>query len=205
MSLYERWVLPRLVDAACSRRPAMRQRQEIVRAAHGTVLEVGFGTGLNLGFYSAYRIDRIWALEPSLEMWNLARERVLASGLPVRRLDAAADHVPLDDGSVDTVLSTYCFCTLPDPQAALAEIGRVLRPGGRLLFCEHGAAPEPGVRRWQRRLDPVWSRLAGGCHLDREIPKLLERGGFEIHALTRRYIPGWRPASFNYWGSATLH
>jgi len=180
----------------------MRQRRKLVPRAKGRVLEVGFGSGLNLGFYRARAVERIWALDPSREMLDLARERIRSTGLPVRDLAASAEAVPLDDDSIDTVLVTYTLCTLPDPPAAFAEMRRVLCPGGELLFCEHAAAPDPGVRRWQDRLNPVWKRLGGGCNLNRDIPALIESNGFSIGELEQRYIPGWRPASFNVWGVA---
>jgi SAM-dependent methyltransferase len=202
MSLYERFVLPRVVDFACAAKPAMRQRAKIVPAAQGRVLEIGFGSGLNLPFYDPDRVEHLWALEPSPRMWQLASERVGAARFPVEFVEASADAIPLPDRSADTVLVTYTMCTLPDVVAALGEVDRLLKPGGRLLFCEHGEAPDPGVRRWQRRLNPVWSRLAGGCHLDRPIPSILEGAGFRLRNLSTMYLPGFRPATFNFWGSA---
>jgi len=202
LGLYARLVLPRVIDLACRAKPNRRQRNKIVPKATGRVLELGFGSGLNLEFYDPGRVERIWALEPAAEMWRLARAASERSPIRVEWLEAGAERVPLPDASVDTVLVTYTLCTIPDVDAALAEARRVLAPGGRLLFCEHGEAPDPGVRRWQRRLNPVWSRLGGGCNLDRPIPALLGRGGFEIAELETMYLPGWRPATFNFWGSA---
>jgi len=203
VGLYARFVLPRVIDLTCRAKPNRRQRSKVVPKATGRVLELGFGSGLNLDFYDPREVERVWALEPASEMWQLARAAVERSPLRVERLDAGAEQVPLPDDSVDTVLVTYTLCTIPDVDAALAEARRVLAPGGRLLFCEHGEAPDPGVRRWQRRLNPIWSRLGGGCNLDRPIPALLGRGGFEIAELETMYLPGWRPATFNFWGSAT--
>jgi ubiquinone/menaquinone biosynthesis C-methylase UbiE len=201
-SLYERWVLPRVVHFTCSRRPNMRQRAKVVPRAAGRVLEIGFGSGLNLGDYDGARVERVWALEPAPEMWRLAAERVRAAPFPVEHLAAPAEEIPLDDASADTALVTYTLCTLADVGRALAEVRRVLRPGGALLFCEHGAAPDPGTRRWQERLNPLWRRLGGGCNLNRDIPALLAAAGFAIPELETMYLPGWRPASFNYWGRA---
>ena len=123
--------------------------------------------------------------------------------MDVELIGLPGEEIPLEDASVDTVVVTYTLCTIPGTQQALRQMARVLKPGGKLVFCEHGAAPDAGVRRWQNRLDPIWKRFAGGCRLNREIPRLIEEGGFRMAALETMYIPGWRPASFNYWGTAT--
>jgi ubiquinone/menaquinone biosynthesis C-methylase UbiE len=203
MSMYDRLVLPRMLHFTCSRRPNMRQRAKIVPAASGRVLEIGFGSGLNLPFYNRTAVQHLWALEPSREMRALARPGVTRAPFPVEFLEASAEDVPLPDRSVDTVVSTYTLCTLPDVARALAQVARVLREGGRLLFCEHGLAPDARVRSWQHRLNPLWKRLGGGCNLDRDIAALLRDSRFEAVEMSMMYIPGWRPASFNYWGTAT--
>ena len=201
MNLYDRFVLPRIVHFTCSRRPNMRQRAKVVPAASGQVLEIGYGSGLNLPFYDSALVQRLWALDPAEEMWALAREKALRAAFPVEFLKASAEEVPLPDHTVDTVVVTYTLCTVPDAQRALAQAARVLRPNGQLLFCEHGIAPDEGTRRWQRRMNPLWKRLGGGCHLDRDIPALLS-GGFRELELSTMYLPGWKPASYNYWGRA---
>jgi len=203
MNLYERFVLPRLLHLACGLKPARLQRQKVVPIASGDVLEIGFGSGLNLPHYDPAAVNRLWALEPSEEMRDLAQAAVKTSALAVQFLNASAEEIPLPDGSVDTVLVTYALCTIPDVPQAISEARRVLKQGGRLVFCEHGEAPDENVRRWQNRLNPVWRRLAGGCNLNRPIPSLIEAGGFHIENLSTMYLPGWRPASFNYWGTAT--
>ncbi len=202
MGLYGRLLLPRIVRFACGLKPAMRQRRKVVPLAEGRVLEVGIGPGLNLPFYDRARVTRLWGLDPSPEMRAMARRAARAAGLELELLESGADAIALEDGSVDTVLVTYTLCSIAQTQPALREMGRVLKPGGKLIFCEHGAAPDPGVRRWQDRADPLWSRLGGGCHLNREIPRLIEQGGFAIDEMHTMYLPGWRPATFNYWGSA---
>jgi SAM-dependent methyltransferase len=191
------------VDYTCSRRPQLRQRSKIVPGASGVVLEIGFGSGLNLPYYDAKRVERVLALEPSDAMWALAAPRVEASPLPVERIPRPAEDPGLAAASVDSAVVTYTLCTIPEVATALAGLRRALRPGAPLLFCEHGAAPDPAVRRWQDRLDPIWGWLSGGCHINREIPRLLEAAGFRLHALETLYLPGWRPASFNVSGSAT--
>ena len=202
MGLYGKYVLPRVVHLACSARPNMRQREKLVPLASGRVLEVGMGSGLNLPFYDARRVTKIWGLEPSPEMSKMASAAVEAVAFDVEFVSAGGEQIPLDSESFDTVLMTFTLCTIPDAERALREIARVLKRGGQLLFCEHGAAPDAGVRRWQNRINPLWRRLAGGCHLNRDIPGLIRRGGFEITRMDTMYIPGWRPASFNYWGAA---
>ena len=202
MGLYGKYVLPRVVHLACSARPKMRQREKLVPLASGRVLEVGMGSGLNLPFYDARRVTKVWGLEPSPEMSKMASAAVEAVAFDVEFVSAGGEQIPLDSESFDTVLMTFTLCTIPDTERALREIARVLKRGGQLLFCEHGAAPDAGVRRWQNRINPLWRRLAGGCHLNRDIPGLIRRGGFEITRMDTMYIPGWRPASFNYWGAA---
>jgi ubiquinone/menaquinone biosynthesis C-methylase UbiE len=202
MNVYGRFVLPRVVHFTCSRNPNMRQRAKIIPAASGKVLEIGFGSGLNLPFYESAAVRHLWALEPSREMRALAQQRVTRASFPVEFLNASAEDVPLPDRTVDTVVITYTLCTLPDVPRALAEVARVLRPDGHLLFCEHGLAPDERVRIWQNRLDPLWKRLGGGCHLNLDIPALLGDGRFRVVEMSTMYIPGWRPASFNYWGKA---
>lgn len=202
MGLYSRYVLPHLIHFTCALEPAMRQRQKVVPRARGRVLEIGIGSGLNLPYYETDRVEKVWGLEPSPEMARMAEKAAAEVELEVELLEHPAEEIPLDSDSVDTVVVTYTLCTVPETETALAEMRRVLAPGGALLFCEHGAAPDRGVRRWQQRITPIWKRLAGGCHLDRDIPALLQSGGFAVDEVETMYLPGWRPATFNYWGRA---
>ncbi|MDX1269593.1 MAG: class I SAM-dependent methyltransferase, partial [Oceanisphaera sp.] len=203
MSFYDRYLLPRLVQVACSHEHTMRQREKIVPLATGKVLEVGIGTGLNLPYYDAGRVAHLWGLDPSPEMWALAQKNPRNHHLDAEFIEAGGEAIPLDDNSADTVVMTYTLCSIPDTHAALAEIKRVLKPGGSLLYCEHGAAPDASVLRWQNRLNPVWKVFSGGCHLHRPVPALLEQSGFRSNDMQTMYLPGWKPASFNYWGTAT--
>jgi ubiquinone/menaquinone biosynthesis C-methylase UbiE len=202
MGIYQRHVLPRLIDWACGMEVVRRQREKVVPGASGDVLEVGIGPGHNLEHYDRERVRRLVAIDPAPEMLERAARRARELGREVELLEAGVEALPLPDASVDTVLLTYTLCTVPEPIPALREMRRVLRPDGRLLFCEHGAAPDASVRRWQRRITPAWRRLAGGCHLDRDIPALLGAGGFRIEEERSMYLPGWRPATWNVWGAA---
>lgn len=199
---YERHLLPYLIDFACGIKPVRRQRRKVVPRAHGRVLEIGIGTGLNLEHYDKARLEKLVGLDPGVEMHRLARKRMDQAGLEVELVSLSAEQIPFEAASFDTVLVTYTLCTIPDPLAALREMRRVLKPGGELIFCEHGKAPDASVRRWQDRLTPAWSKLAGGCHLNRDIPALLAEAGFRCDDLETMYLPGPRPLTFNYWGSA---
>ncbi len=203
MGFYGRFILPRLVHFTCGLKPVMRQREKVVPLARGRVLEIGVGSGLNLPFYDSTKVTRLWGPEPSSEMRSVAERATHRVSFEVELIGLSADEIPLDDDAVDTVLITYTLCTISQCEPALREMSRVLKPGGELVFCEHGAAPDDGVRRWQDRLNPIWKRIGGGCNLNRPIPDLIEHAGFKVRDLETMYIPGWRPASFNYWGTAT--
>lgn len=200
-SWYERHLLPHLLDWACGVSLFGRQRQKLIPLAHGRVLEVGLGTGRNLPFYDRQRVSQVVGVDPALSLHPIARRRVAASGLDVELMGLSAERLPAPDASFDTVVSTWTLCSIPDPVAALREMRRVLKPGGQLLFSEHGLAPEPGVARWQTRLQPYWKPLAGGCHLDRDIPALLAEAGFACD-VQQRYLWGPRVLSYHYWGGA---
>lgn len=201
-SWYDRHILPHALDIACGLPMIGRQRALVVPLAQGRVLEVGIGTGLNMRHYDKARVSQIVGLDPGLELQPLARERIAQAGLDVELVGLSAETIPLPDASFDTVLITYTLCTIPDALAALKEMRRVLKPTGRLLYCEHGRAPEASVRRWQDRLQPLWGKVAGGCHLGRDIPALLLAAGFRLPQPHTGYLPGPRPFTFHYWGEA---
>jgi ubiquinone/menaquinone biosynthesis C-methylase UbiE len=203
MGIYSKHILPKLVHSVCGQKPTMRQREKVVPLAQGQVLEIGIGSGLNMPFYDVTRVSHIWGLEPSAEMWAIAQKNARQHHLDAEFIQSGAESIPLENNCVDTVVMTYTLCTIPETEAALDEIGRVLKPGGKLIFCEHGVAPDESVRRWQNRLNPVWKKFSGGCNLDRPIPDLLKRSGFKCSDLQTMYLPGWKPASFNYWGTAS--
>ncbi|HEU0195745.1 MAG TPA: methyltransferase domain-containing protein [Nevskiaceae bacterium] len=202
MNPYDRYVLPYVIDWACGIGAVTRQRRAIVPQAHGRVLEIGIGTGLNLEHYDRRVVTSLHALEPSAQMHRLARKRAARAGLQVEFLTLSAESIPMPDASFDTVVTTFTLCTIPDPLEALAEMRRVLRPGGQLLYSEHGLAPDARVQRWQHRLTPYWVHVAGGCHLDRDIPALLAQAGFVDPAPQAKYLPGPRFVTYNYWGCA---
>lgn len=205
MSFYDRFVLPPLITAACSCSPIDRQRQKVVPFAEGVVLELGFGAGLNLPHYDASKVRKLYALEPAPGMVKRARNAVRSASFEVEILPETAEAMSIGPDSVDTVLVTYSLCTIPDAVTALEGARRALKPGGRLLFCEHGRAPDESVRRWQQRIEPVWSVIGGGCHLTRDIPALITAAGFSVEQLETMYLPKspkW--AGFNYWGSARI-
>jgi len=202
MHVYDKYVLPRLVHCACGQRPAMRQRQKVVPLAVGSVLEIGIGSGLNIPYYDAQKVERLWGLDPSAEMWSIAQKNANRHHLDIEFIQSGAESIPLDTDSTDSVVMTFTMCTIPDVAAAMNEIRRVLKPGGQLIFCEHGLAPDESVQRWQNRVNPLWRKLAGGCNLNRPIPALLKQSGFTTKDMQTMYLPGWKPATFNYWGTA---
>ena len=199
---YDRVILPYVLDFACGLRPIARQRGKVVPRARGRVLEVGIGSGLNLAFYDRQRVDRLIGIDPAGQMHPLAHKRSRKTGMPVELLRVSAEGLPMDDATIDTVVCTYTLCTVADPHAALREMRRVLKPGGTLLFAEHGLAPDPQVAKWQSRLQPWWGRIAGGCQLGRDIPGLLAEAGFRSK-LDAAYIAWPRSLAYNYWGEAT--
>jgi len=182
-------VLPRLVDRMCGAGDLGALRAEVVPLARGEVLEVGFGSGRNLPFYDPERVTRVVGIEPCEAIFALARRRAPVP-FPIERLALSGEEIPLAPGSVDTVVVTFTLCTIPDVARALEGMRRVLRPDGRLLFLEHGAAREPGVRRWQERVNPVWKRAFGGCRLDRDVAALLRAAGFALETLREERLAG---------------
>ena len=209
MGLYARYVLPRMIDLVMGNKITMARRKQLIPRATGTVLELGLGSGLNLPFYGD-SVTKVIGVDPSSELFALARNRLRevrerGAGFAVELvLQSAEEQLPCDDAAVDTVVVTWTLCSIPDPLRALHEAARVLKPGGKLLFAEHGLSPDGGVRTWQNRLTPLWKRMAGGCHLNREIDQLLRDAGLQILDLDRGYAPGPKPMTYMYQGSAAL-
>ena len=201
MSLYERYLLPYLIDLACSSKSVLHQRKKVVPLAEGRVLEVGMGSGININFYDPKKVDLVWGLEPSAGMRRKAMKKIKQAPFEVRLLDASGEDIPLEENSVDTVLLTYTLCTIPNWQQAMEQMRRVLKPSGKLIFCEHGEAPDENIRKWQARINPFWKMIAGGCNLNRPIPDCLTQSGFRIESMNSMYLPATpKIAGFNYWG-----
>src|SRR5580704_10637435 len=201
MGFYERWIVPRLLDLAMRNRLLDHYRQQTIASARGLVLEVGVGSGVNLPLYGP-AVTRVVGLDPSPELLRLASKRAADVVMPVSLLRASAEDLPVADAVFDTIVMTWTLCSIPNPMAALTEMRRVLRPGGRLLFVEHGLSPEIRVARWQHRLTPYWKLIGGGCHLDRQMDDLIRSAGFEIDAIELAYMQGPKPWTFMYQGSA---
>jgi ubiquinone/menaquinone biosynthesis C-methylase UbiE len=202
MQLYDRYILPHLIDFACGMGEVMKARAKVVPQAQGRVLEIGIGSGLNLEFYDPAHVSLIVGVDPSAEMQHLGRERAARIAIPVEMIALELNQIQAADASFDSIVCTFTLCSIPDAVAALKDMRRVLKPGGRLLFCEHGLAPDLPVVRWQHRLTPYWKPLAGGCHLNRDIPTLIETAGFTLGALSCGYLKGPKPMTYVYSGWA---
>ena len=201
MGFYRKFVLPHLIKLAMSNKDAERVRSQIVPAAHGRVLEVGIGPGLNLPFYSN-NVQNLRAVDPSPELLRMAGKKTVSVPFPVELIEGSAEELPLEDQAVDSVVITWTLCSIPDPEKALAEVRRVLKAGGDLIFAEHGLAPEPKVRTWQNRVNSPWRALSGGCNLNRPMDRLIASAGFQILQLDTSYLPGPKILTFIYKGAA---
>jgi ubiquinone/menaquinone biosynthesis C-methylase UbiE len=203
MSLYEKYVLPKFLNCACGSKPVARQREKVVPLAEGKVLEIGIGSGLNLPFYDKTKVDEIWGLDPSEELSEIARAVAIQEGMEVNFISSGAEEIPLPDDHFDSVLITYTMCTIPEVIRANTEIRRVLKNQGKMIFCEHGAAPDDNIRKWQKRINPFWGKIAGGCNIDRNIPSLIQDSGFDIIEIEEMYLPNTpKIAGYNFWGYA---
>jgi ubiquinone/menaquinone biosynthesis C-methylase UbiE len=203
MSLYEKYVLPKFLNCACGSKPVSYQRKKVVPLAEGKVLEIGIGSGLNLPFYDKTKIDEIWGLDPSEELSVMAKQVANEESMEVKFISSGAEDIPLPDNYFDSVLVTYTMCTIPEVQRANQEIRRVLKDNGKMIFCEHGEAPDQNIRKWQNRINPLWGKLAGGCNINRKIPSLIQESGFDIIEMEEMYLPNTpKIAGYNYWGFA---
>lgn len=203
MGFYGRHILPHVINCACGARPIQKQRAKVAPMVAGDVLELGFGSGRNLPFLDPARVRKLVAVEPEEGMRALSVKAAQTAPFPVEVRGETAETLPLAPASFDTLFVTYTLCTIPDPVSALAAARKFLKPGGKLVFCEHGLAPDANVARTQAAIEPFWKRIAGGCHLSRDIPRLIGDAGFAIDHLDKRYLPGTpRFAGYNYWGEA---
>lgn len=201
MSFYSRFILPPLLDLVMRQKMLRERREALVPLAAGTVLEVGIGSGLNLPYYGG-GVERLYGVDPSAELLAMTGKNARRIGRAVELVRDSAERLPFAGASIDTVVMTWTLCSIGDPLAALREVKRVLKPGGRLLFVEHGQSPEPSIARWQARLTPLWLRVSGGCHLDRRVDSLISSAGLEIAELQRAYLEGPRPFTYTYQGVA---
>jgi ubiquinone/menaquinone biosynthesis C-methylase UbiE len=203
MSFYDKYILPHFLNCACGTKPIQYQREKVVPLATGLVLEIGIGSGLNIPFYNTNKVTQVLGLDPSEELNRMARKVAEEKGLAVEFILGGAEAIALPDNHVDTVLVTYTMCTIPQVAEANKEINRVLKPKGKLIFCEHGLAPDANIAKWQNRIDPYWGKIAGGCHLNRNIPALISSAGFKIESMEQMYLPSTpKFAGYNYWGTA---
>jgi len=203
MNPYDKYILPFLIDVSCASKPIRYQRRKIIPAATGVVLEIGIGSGRNLPYYDPNKVTRVIGIDPSAELWAKAQPVVDTTPFEVIHCQTTTTDMPVDRHSVDTVVITYTLCSIPDAIAALQATRAVLKPGGSLLFCEHGLAPDTAIEKWQHRVNPIWRRFSGGCEIDRPIPDLIEAGGYRIRHMDTMYLPGTpRVTGFNYWRAA---
>lgn len=201
MGLYDKYILPKFLNCACGSKPINYQRQKVVPLAKGKVLDIGIGSGLNIPFYNSDKIDKVIGIDPSHELIELAKELANDSKASIELVIGSAESIPYPDNFFDTVLVTYTMCTIPNVAIANKEMWRVLKDDGKLIFCEHGLAPDKKISKWQNRIDPFWGKIAGGCHLNRDIQKLITDAGFSFESLDKMYIPSTpKFAGYNYWG-----
>ena len=201
---YENYVLPKMLDCCCSTKPISYQRKKIVTEASGTVLEIGIGSGLNIPYYQKSRVNKVIGLDPSEQLCKMAKKTADDNNFSIDFLVNGAEEIELPSNSIDTILLTYTLCSIPEPYIALKEIMRVMKSDGRILFCEHGIAPEEVVQKWQNRINPLWGKLFGGCNINRDIPNILKNGGFKINSLDKMYLPSTpKIVGYNYWGEAS--
>ncbi|MDA7710019.1 class I SAM-dependent methyltransferase [Gammaproteobacteria bacterium] len=201
MGLYDKYILPKFLNCTCGSKPINYQRQKVVPLAKGKVLDIGIGSGLNIPFYNSDQIDKVIGIDPSHELIELAKELANDSKASIELVIGSAESIPYPDNFFDTVLVTYTMCTIPNVAIANKEMWRVLKDDGRLIFCEHGLAPDKKISKWQNRIDPFWGKIAGGCHLNRDIQKLITDAGFSFESLDKMYIPSTpKFAGYNYWG-----
>ena len=201
-SWYERKILPKLIDAACSQPPMTKLRSRYVSQAKGRVLEMGIGSGLNLSHYGS-DVQVVVGVDPAAELTEKAQERADRVAFPVEVMGISGEELPIENDSFDTLVCTWTLCSIPDAEQAVSEMRRVLKPGGTMIFVEHGKSDEPNVQKWQRRIEPVWKKIGGGCHLTRRPDELLQAGGFQVHNLETGYQQGPKIAAFMLHGTAT--
>ena len=202
---YEKYVLPKIINCACGTKPILIQRQKIVPSASGVILEIGVGSGVNIPYYSNSNVKKLIGLDLQQDNWDQAYKIAKKNNISIDLLQGDGEELPIPNNSIDTVLITYTMCTIPNVQRSLAEIKRVLIREGKLLFCEHGLAPDKNVQKWQQKLNPIWKKCLGGCNLNRNIPELVLKSGFSFESISEMYIPSTpKFIGYNYWGTAKI-
>jgi len=202
MSLYEKYFLPKLLDFCCGMEGFQNKRSQIVPMAHGRVLEIGIGSGLNFNHYNFDKVEEIIGVDPAVSSVAMARSRSSQYNSKISFIESSAESIDLPSNTFDCVVIGYSLCTIPDPLKALAEARRLMKPEGSLFFMEHGLAPEQNIQKWQHRLTPGWKKIGGGCNLNRDIEALIKAGGFQFKSLSKKYIKGPKIAAFQYYGEA---
>lgn len=203
MGLYSKHILPLCLDKACGIKPITMQREKIVPLAEGIVLEIGIGSGQNLPHYNPNKVIKIIGVDPDDHIWKRSQARRDSCSIEIERIGLSGENIPLEANIADSVVVTYSLCTIPDPVKALHEMKRILKPGAKILFSEHGKAPDEAVHKWQNRIDPFWKKIAGGCHSGRDIPDLFKQADLKFDDLNEMYIPGPKVLGYNYWGVAS--
>jgi ubiquinone/menaquinone biosynthesis C-methylase UbiE len=202
---YEKYLLPKLLDKCCSTKPINYQRNKIVPCVKGTVLEIGIGSGLNIPYYDKLNINKVYGLDPSAELCEMAKMTASDHQIDINFLIDGAEEIKLSSNTIDTILITYTLCSIPNLNESLKEIKRVMRPDAKILFCEHGIAPDLNIRKWQNRINPLWSKMFGGCNINRDIPLILSDSGFKVNNLQQMYLPSTpKIVGYNYWGTASI-
>ncbi len=203
MGFYNRHIMPRMINCACGMKPIRKQREKVVPNAHGVVLEIGIGSGLNLPYYDVNKVSKIIGVDPDDHIWKRGKKRREACTIDIERIGLSGEDIPLESDLADCVVCTYTLCTIPDPIKALREMRRILKPGGEILFTEHGKAPDEEIYQKQLKMDGWWGKISGGCHTGRDIPDLFKQAGLELSSLDQMYVPGPKTLGYNYWGVAT--
>lgn len=201
MNFYNKYILPRLINRVMQTEAELTERKIYLSKATGETLEIGFGSGVNLPYYGVH-VSKLYAVDPSKELWQLAEERVKKANFPVKFINGSAEKLPFADQSFDTVVSTWALCTIPNPAAALKEVRRVLKPEGKYIFIEHGLSPDEGVKKWQNKINSIWRKLAGGCNLNRKIPELFPPAGLLITEINADYNSWPKILTYLYRGVA---
>jgi len=202
MNFYDKYILPKLTHWVCSQNDITRAREKIVPLAKGRILEVGIGSGLNLPFYDPAKVDRVWGIDPSIQLKKIAEKKAIQMPFDFEFIGLSGEDIPLEKNSIDTVLVTYTLCSIPNVLKALNNMKRVLKPGGELIFCEHGRTPDQNINKWQDRINPAWTKISGGCNLNRPISNLIKESGFKIVNLDAKYNSPLKVIGFNYRGVA---